>query len=584
MEQVRLADISIRTFGWIQNPGDFNKLKKVVQVFDHTSSIHIDLKINRIPSMISEQDGRDRFIDALNKIPLKLKYKDLTGTSFTPRSSARCNGIIQAIVEGQGGKKFVDDWSADGFVRWAHALGFIDYEYTTDTFFITQSGFDYSRSMEGSNGEKNILIDAVLSYPPAVRVLDLLSNGDHLTKYDIGKVLGFSGESGFTSLPQNILINALATCKDAKERNKMKSDWDGSSDKYARMIGSWLAKIGLVSKAGKTFKVVVDGIDESVTISHAFKITPEGLKQLRRAKGLSKSQRIVKRVHWEMLATKKMDRVYVRTRRAYILKALESSSGLINLDKIKDILETKGLYENIQTIQDDIKGLINIGLNIETSSRGHSLKDSINDFTIPVIEVEQASKSSIEEMKSMLRTQLNIISHDYLQLIEISQDPQQNRLFEMKVMDLFINEFGYKGRHLGGSRKPDGVIYTEGLSKNYGVIIDTKAYKDGYNLPITQADEMERYVRENNDRNDAVNPNKWWEIYPSNINDFRYLFVSGYFKGNFEDQLERISINTGIIGAVINIENLLLGAEYYQRGILSHDDVISNFCNKEIEF
>ncbi len=584
MEQVRLADISIRTFGWIQNPGDFNKLKKVVQVFDHTSNTHIDLKLNRIPLMVLEQDGRDRFIDDLNKIPLKLKYKDLTGTSFTPRSSARCNGIIQAIVEGQGGKKFVDDWSADGFVRWAHALGFIDYEYTTDTFFITQSGFDYSRSKEGSKGEKDILIDAVLSYPPAVRVLDLLSNGDHLTKYDIGKLLGFSGESGFTSLPQNILINALATCNDSKERNKMKSDWDGSSDKYARMIGSWLAKFGLVSKVGKTFKVVVDGIVESITISHAFKITPEGLKQLRRAKGLSKSQRIVKRVHWEMLATKKMDRVYVRTRRAYILKVLESSSGLVTVDKIKDTLVTKGLDENIQTIQDDIRGLINIGLNIECSSRGYSLKDSINDFTIPVIDVEQATKSSIEEIKSKLRTQLNIISHDYLQLIEISQDSQQNRLFEMKVMDLFINEFGFKGRHLGGSRKPDGAIYTEGLSTDYGIIVDTKAYKDGYNLPITQADEMERYVRENNDRNDAVNPNKWWEIYPSNINDFKYLFVSGYFKGNIEDQLQRISINTGVIGAAINIENLLLGAEYYQRGILSHDDVRSNFCNNEIEF
>lgn len=584
MEQIRLADISIRTFGWIQNPGDFNKLKKVVQVFDHTSNTHIDLKSNRIPSMVLEQDGRDRFIDDLNKIPLKLKYKDLTGTSFTPRSSARCDGIIQAIVEGQGGKKFVDDWSADGFVRWAHALGFIDYEYTTDTFFITRSGFDYSRSMEGSKGEKDILIDAVLSYPPAVRVLDLLSNGDHLTKYDIGKVLGFSGESGFTSLPQNILINALATCNDSKERNKMKSDWDGSSDKYARMIGSWLAKFGLVSKVGKTFKVVVDGIVESITISHAFKITPEGLKQLRRAKGLSKSQRIVKRVHWEMLATKKMDRVYVRTRRAYILKALENSSGLITEDKIKDILVTKGLNENIQTIKDDIRGLINIGLNIESSSRGHRLKDSINDFTIPVINVEQATKSSIEEMKSKLRTQLNKISHDYLQLIEISQDSQQNRLFEMKVMDLLINEFGYQGRHLGGSRKPDGVIYTEGLSKDYGIIIDTKAYKDGYNLPITQADEMERYIRENKDRNDVVNPNKWWEIYPSNISDFKYLFVSGYFKGNFEDQLQRISINTGVIGAVINIENLLLGAEYYQRGILSHDDVRSNFYNNEIEF
>ena len=584
MEQVRLSDTSIRTFGWIQNPGDFKKLKKVVQVFDHASSTHGDLKTNRIPSMIEERDGRDELINELNKVPLKLKYKDLAGSAFMPRASARCNGIVQAIVEGQGQKKFVDDWSADGFVRWAHALGFIDYEYATDSFFITQSGLDYSRSIDESISEKDILVDAILSYPPAVRVLDLLSNGDHLTKYDIGKLLGFSGESGFTSLPQNILINALATCNDSKERSKMKADWDGSSDKYARMIGSWLDKLGLVSKANKTFNVVVDGLTQSVSISHAFRITPEGLRQLRKAKGVNKAQRIIKRVHWEMLATKKIDRIYVRTRRAYILKALEKSSSLITLDKLKEILIAKGLDENVETIKDDIRGLINIGLNIEESTRGYILKDTINNFTIPVIEVEQATKSSIEELKSELRTQLNMISHDYLQLVEISQDPTQNRLFEMKVMDLFINEFGYNGSHLGGSRKPDGAMYTSGLSKDYGIIVDTKAYKDGYNLPISQADEMERYVRENIDRNQTVNPNRWWNIFPKDVDDYRYLFVSGYFKGNYEGQLERISLNTGVVGGAISIEHLLLGAEYYKRGVLSLDMVRDKFCNKEIEF
>ncbi|MCX7833149.1 MAG: hypothetical protein N2490_02940 [Ignavibacteria bacterium] len=584
MEQVRLADITVRTFGWIQNPGDFNKLKKVVQVFDHTSNTHEKLKNVIIPSLIEERDGRDRFIQELSKIPLKLKYADLVGTGFKPRNSARCNGIIQAIVEGQGGKKFVDNWSADGYIRWAHALGFIDYEYATDTFFITQLGFDYSRAENDSQGEKDILIKAILSYPPAVRVLDLLSNGDHLTKYDIGRMLGFSGEAGFTSLPQNILINALAICDNNEECNRMKSDWDGSSDKYARMIGSWLSKLGLVSKISKNFNVIVDGVTKTVSIAHAFKITPEGLKQLRRARGVNKAQRITKRVYWEMFATKKMDRVYVRTRRAYILKALEKSSGLITLDKIKEILTTKGLDENIETIKDDIKGLINIGLNIEESSRGYSLKDTINDFTIPVIEHEQTIKSSIEELKSELRTQLNVISHDYLQLLDISQDSQQNRLFEMKVMDLFINEFGYNGSHLGGSRKPDGILYTEGLSKDYGIIVDTKAYKDGYNLPIAQADEMERYIRENIDRNEVVNQNRWWEVFPSKINDYKFLFVSAYFKGNFKEQLERISINTGILGGAISVEHLLLGAEYFKRGILSLEDVRDKFCNTEIEF
>ncbi|HOA81696.1 MAG TPA: restriction endonuclease FokI C-terminal domain-containing protein, partial [Defluviitaleaceae bacterium] len=140
------------------------------------------------------------------------------------------------------------------------------------------------------------------------------------------------------------------------------------------------------------------------------------------------------------------------------------------------------------------------------------------------------------------------------------------------------------GSHLGGSRKPDGILYTEGLSKDYGIIVDTKAYKDGYNLPIAQADEMERYIRENIDRNEVVNPNRWWEVFPSKINDYKFLFVSAYFKGNFKEQLERISINTGILGGAISVEHLLLGAEYFKRGILSLEDVRDKFCNTEIEF
>ncbi|MCQ2013247.1 hypothetical protein LJE39_08745 [Clostridium butyricum] len=580
MEQVRLADISVRTFGWIQNPSDFKKLKKVVQVFDHTSNVHRDLKTNRIPRLILNEDDKNRFISELNKIPLKLTYKDLKGKACIPRNPAYCNGILQAIIEGQGRKEFVDDWTADGFIRWAHALGFIEYEYNTDSFYISQLGFDFSRSEDDTDGEKDILIYSMLSYPPAVRVLDLLSLGDHLTKYEIGKLLGFAGESGFTSLPQNILINSLATCDDPEQVKKMKSDWDGSSDKYARMIGGWLSKLGLVNRVNKNFSIEVDGITKSVSIAHAFKITPDGLKALRRAKGINKVARIEKRVHWEMLATKETDKVYVRTRRAYILKALAKASGLITLDQIKAVLSSKGLDENIATIKDDIRGLINIGLNIDVNSRGYLLKDSINDFVIPVVEIEEVQKSSAEELKAELRMQLGNISLDYLQLVDLSKEPKQYRLFEMKVMDLFINELDFNGSHLGEGRRPDGAVYTN----DYGIIVDTKAYKGGYSLPISQADEMERYVRENTDRNKEINPNEWWTIFPNNISDFTFLFVSGYFKGNFEGQLQRISISTGVNGGAIGVEHLLLCAEYYKRGILSHDDIRNSFQNKEIEF
>ncbi len=578
MESLRLADITIRTFGWIQNPSDLTKLKKIVQVFDHTSSVHIDLKVNRIPNLVEERDGRDSFISVLNQIPLKIKYADLVGTTFKPRSSGRCNGIAQAILEGQG-KDFTDNWTADGFIRWAYALGFIEYNYLEDSFSISQTGFDLSRTENESEGEKEVLIEAMLSYPPAVRVLDLLSSGEHLTKFDIGKQLGFSGESGFTSLPLDIILHSLADA-DASEKSGIRQEWEGSSDKYARMIAGWLSKLGLVRKERKTFNIVVGNLTHNEYIAHAYRITGEGLKQLRRAKGTTSTRRITKHVCWEMFATKNLDRTYIRSRRAYTLKFLQHSNGLITLEQIKAKLAEKGFDENICTIRDDIKGLINTGFIIEETTRGYAFKDSIDDFMIPVTELAQIQRSSIEASKANMRENLQLLSHDYIELIEIAQDSDQNRVFEMKVMELFINEYGFNGKHLGGSRKPDGAMYYG----SFGVIVDTKAYSDGYNLPIGQADEMERYVRENNDRNVIVNPNKWWEIFPSSVHEFKFLFVSGFFKGNYINQLERIHVNTGMFGGALNVEHLLLGAEYIKRGVINLYDFKNKFNNDEIEF
>lgn len=582
MAEIKLSDIKIRTFGWVQNPSNFKKLKKVVQIFDNTSSVHENLKNKRIIELVEVRDGRNEFIRELNKKPLELKYSHLVGSSFTPRSSARCNGIIQATVKGQGSKQFIDDWSSDGFLRWAHALGFIEYLYESDSFRITTSGFDFSRTKSESKEEKKVLIDAMLSYPPAVRVLGLLAEGDHLTKFEIGKKLGFNGESGFTSLPQNILLDTLAKCEDNKEKSKIRGDWDGSADKYARMISGWLRKLGLVSMLKKEFDVRLNGLTQVEYIGHAYKITHEGLKELRRAKGINKVRRIKKNVCWEMFSTKVLDRVYLRTRRSYILKILEKANSLISIESIHEALAKKGIQENLETIRADIEGLINIGLNIDSSSNGYILYDTINNFLVPVVRTEEAIRSNLEELKSELRSELKHISHDYLELIEISQDAKQNRLFEMKVMDLFVSEYGYKGSHLGGSRKPDGAIFTDSLKPNYGVIVDTKAYKSGYSLPISQADEMERYIRENISRSKDINPNEWWDVFPEKIVDFKYLFVSSYFKGNFKEQLKRINLTTHVKGGAINVEHLLLGAEYVKRGVLSLDKFGSEFDDDEI--
>ena len=561
-----------RTFGWVQNPSNFESLKKVVAIFDNTSKTYNELKDKKIKKLVEERDGQKELINALNANPLKIKYCNLVGTSFTPRSSARCNGIVQATVKGQR-KEFIDDWSSDNFVRWAHALGFIKYNYDTDTFEITDAGRKYVQSEDDSNEESTILEEAMLSYPPVARVLTLLSNGEHLTKYEIGKKLGFVGEAGFTSLPLNVLIMTLATTDEPKEKNKIKTDWDGSSDKYARMISGWLVKLGLLVQRPKLVTVDFGGELYSETIGHAYMITDRGLKAVRRLLGINKVARVSKNVFWEMLATKGIDKNYIRTRRAYILKILIESNKVLTLEDIKEKLKLASINESINTIKDDINGLINTGINIKSETTGYKIYDSINDFIIPKTGDTEGIKSNISLLKDELRGQISHISHDYLSLIDLAFDSKQNRLFEMKVLELLVNEYGFKGRHLGGSRKPDGIVYSTTLEDNFGIIVDTKAYSEGYSLPISQADEMERYVRENSNRDEEVNPNKWWENFSEEVKKYYFVFISGSFKGKFEEQLRRLSMTTGVNGSAVNVVNLLLGAEKIRSGEMTIEEL-----------
>lgn len=320
---------NFRAFGWVQDPSNLRSLCDVVAVFDANTQKHKDLIESIIPKLVEERDGRDDFIKTLKSKPLKIKYSELVGTSFSPRSMSRCNGIIQATVKGQG-RDFIGDWPADNYVRWAHCFGFIEYNYSDDTFNITDKGLELTkaRKMDAdlSEKEKELLINAILAYPPAIRVLTLLSETEdtHLTKFEIGQQLGFIGEDGFTSMPQKIFIRSLVNAS-SKDRKTMMTDWEGSSDKYARMISSWLEKLGLVKKIPKTISVMIAGMEYKDTIGQSYVITAKGMTALRRANGKSKHKMIAKNVCWEMLSTKGSDREYLRTRRAFILKYLSES-------------------------------------------------------------------------------------------------------------------------------------------------------------------------------------------------------------------------------------------------------------------
>jgi len=148
-----------RTFGWIQNPSSTDTLRDILGLFVPGSEFHSYMVKERLPLLASAGLFKTpglymdfQKILRANK-PIAFDILKGQGAGRESRSSAKCSGLAQAAVTGQqfkeyfvDGKKirikkpYTDDWSADGFLRWAVSLGFLDYNYADDTCSITKSG------------------------------------------------------------------------------------------------------------------------------------------------------------------------------------------------------------------------------------------------------------------------------------------------------------------------------------------------------------------------------------------------------------------------------------------------------------
>lgn len=564
-----------RTFGWVQNPSSFENLKNIVSVFDFKTDIHKDIIDRKIPELIKDKELRNNILLEMHKRPLKMDYVLLKGHGISngeSRSNAKCSGIIQAAIKNQKGREYTDDWTADGFLRWAISIGLLDYDVENDQVSLTELGGMYVNS-DSEEKDNEILISAFLSYPPAVRILNLLESGEVLSKFELGKQLGGLGEAGFTSIPQDLYIQAIETACN-EDKIKIRSNTEGSADKYARMICGWLQKVGLVQRLDKEVKTLIGTNEYRAIIGHSYKITLKGFKELKRARGTSSYRKTKKIVYWQMLATKGKDRDYIRNRRGQIIKAINNKEK--SLEEIKNYLVKNNIKESIRTISDELNVISAMGLNVKVTNRGFIIDDEIIKLELPRTKI---SKTNVLELKDSIREKLDYIDHRYLSLVDLAYDSTANRDFEIQTIDLLINELDFKGVRLGESRKPDGIISYD----INGVIIDNKAYSKGYNLPIKQADEMIRYIQENQSRDEKINPNKWWENFEEKVTKFNYLFVSSSFIGGFKKNLQHIADRTGINGGAIDVENLLYFAEELKSGRLSYKDSFSKYINDEIK-
>lgn len=562
-----------RTFGWVQEAYTLDNLKNVVSVFVPDSSINRLLKTDKIPRLIQEEEKRDEFIKELDQEEIRIPYTHLKGKG-TPkgytRSNAPCSGIIQAVLPGQR-KEYQSDWPADSFLRWAVSIGFLDYDRTSDECSISDLGRQYANAEAGSKEEEEVLKDALLSYPPVCRVLSLLMKEGHMTKFEIGARLGFIGEAGFTSIPQSMILEGLAAVQEKEEKTKLLQDTEGTSDKYVRTICSWLISVGWVRKVPKEIPGLYGHKEETEVIPQSYQLTLKGRTICNHITGVSRYKKVPKRVMWDMLATKAADREYLRNRRAHIISCLEKSP--LTPLQIQEYLRQKGIEEEAETILDDIKSLENIGLQVQKTRDTYRITDEITGLLFPEAQSFLPVKSQVSILKDYLRSCLSHVDHKYLILLDLGFDGTSDRDYEIQTAQLLTAELSFLGGRLGDTRKPDVCIYYE----DNGLIIDNKAYGKGYSLPIKQADEMYRYIEENKERSELLNPNCWWNIFDEGVKTFRFAFLSGEFTGGFKDRLNHISMRSGIKGAAVNSANLLIIAEQLKSGTMSYEEFFQLF-------
>ena len=591
-----------RTFGWVQNPGDLKKLKSVVGIFEQNSVANKNLRENRLPLLLKysliSSENYNIFQKELSQPKIEIEYSYLKGRGAGKlgRKNALCTGIIQAAIDAQSSrtytdkvgisatikKPYTDDWTAEGYLRWAVSCGLLDYNNEKDTCKISELGRKLALTEDNSKDEQNAFEQALLAYPPVIRILTLLKEYGEQTKFELGNHLGFIGESGFTSVPQEIFLYDYCNAPDS-EKSDIRSNLEGDSDKYARGIASWLKQMGWIENSNKTVMEEYHNETFSMTLQ-SYKITRAGEKALTKSHGNSSNPKLPRVVMFEMLASNKTpDADYIRLQRAYILKIL--ISGGKTPAQIQSRLKNYEMVLSESAITDHLSGLISIGINIIERSGSYKLSDKIINLEIP----NQISRTNINmsKLKDKVRDKLKTVNHKYLSLIDLaysnastkSKKNSDAREFEIQTAELLTKELDFSGMRLGDSNRPDIIISYDAN----GTIIDNKSYADGFNIDKHNADEMSRYINENARRIPGIPQNEWWKNFDVQVKNYTFLFITSFLKGRFEEQLDYISrTQDGIKGAAIGIENLLYLAENLKSGNFSYSDFYTKFNNCEI--
>jgi len=349
-----------------------------------------------------------------------------------------------------------------------------------------------------------------------------------MSKYDIGSRLGFVGDIGFTHLEPEFVVRS------GKDFNNV----EGTADKWARTIVSWLIQVGWVKEAdpiviyGKRLPRYTTEYEVDRVLSYAARST-------------------VKYIPQEMLCSHRHPFAeLVQQRRVSILKSLDQTGYMSTADIIAAV-ESDGIGIDEKTLAFEIINLQQAGIQIFKEGPYYRLVDRIK-LDIPmersiskhqaVDDVEKQIEHYVTLYCDSLPPRLidNLIRYGYA-------GTKDSTLFESTVCS-FFSFMGYEAEWLGQGRgkvadvtaKYRASVYPE----SYGLIIDAKAYSK-YTFPTNHVRAMKEYIRHHGK-----------EMLQDMIPKHAFAFVSMSFSTP-DEKLSEIAKDTSVNGTAIDAYTLI---------------------------
>jgi hypothetical protein len=153
---------------------------------------------------------------------------------------------------------------------------------------------------------------------------------------------------------------------------------------------------------------------------------------------------------------------------------------------------------------------------------------------------------------------INGFMNSYTQMAFESQKKATD--FERATASVFEDVFGYKTEHIGTrGRRPDVVLSSE--SGQYGAILDSKAYKDGYSIGIGQQNRMRDYIEDF----------PKYALANSDLAFFAYVVAD--YKGTIDGQIKEMAITNGVPGSAVTARDIIRLVTRHQESPYTHDEL-----------